>query len=149
MDAARLQQRARDEHLANVLFLPRRPMSEISSVLAAAEVLLVHLRDDPLFAITLPSKTQAYLAAGRPILMAVRGDAARLVEAVDAGIACEPENAESIAAIVQRFLSMTPAAREAMGRRGSIYYNSELSMKTGSRRFERVFFDVTTSPERN
>jgi colanic acid biosynthesis glycosyl transferase WcaI len=50
------------------------------------EVLLVHLRRDPLFAITIPSKTQAYMAMGRPILMAVESDAADLVNRAHAGL---------------------------------------------------------------
>lgn len=66
--------------IGNVVFLPRMPMQEIGAVLRAADVLLVHLKDDPLFAMV-PSKTQAYMAAGRPIIMGVRGDAAALVEA--------------------------------------------------------------------
>ena len=59
----------------------------MASVFSEVDGLLVHLRDDPLFSITVPSKTQAYLAIGRPILMGVRGNAADLVKAAQAGIA--------------------------------------------------------------
>ena len=79
IDVERLEQVKVEKKLDNVIFMPRRPVSEIGTALSMADLLLVHLRDDPLFEITLPSKTQAYLAAGRPILMAVRGDAADLV----------------------------------------------------------------------
>ncbi len=80
VDAAALKAEAAEMALHNVRFLPVRPAAEIGPLLAAADVLLVHLRDDPLFSITIPSKTQAYMAAGRPILMAVRGDAAAMVK---------------------------------------------------------------------
>lgn len=139
IDVDRLKRKADEMCLANVLFMPRRPMSEIGPVLSAADVLMVHLRDDPLFEVTLPSKTQAYLAAGRPILMAVRGDAARLVETAGGGIACLPEDAESIATAVERFAAMSAEERNDMGRRGAAYYRNELSLQTGSRRFEQVF----------
>lgn len=56
-DVERLKQIKSDKNLANVIFLPRRPFSEIGSALSMADLLLVHLKDDPLFEITLPSKT--------------------------------------------------------------------------------------------
>ena len=80
-----LEQRAKQMGLSNVAFLPRHRPEDMGPLLAAADVLLVHLRDLPLFRITIPSKTSAYLAAGRPILMAVGGDAADLVRQSGAG----------------------------------------------------------------
>ena len=117
-------------------------MSEIGAVLQLADVLLVHLRDDPLFRITIPSKTQAYLAAGRPILMGVEGDAAKLVEQADAGITCTPENPESIARAVVELFALTKEKRVAMGARGLEFYRRELSLSAGVDKFEKLFHDV-------
>ncbi len=142
VDVGRLKARKAELKLTNVLFLPRRPMSEIGPILVSADVLLVHLRDEPLFEITLPSKTQAYLAAGRPILMAVRGDAAALVEASGGGLSCTPEHPEALADAVMRFAAMGPVAREEMGKRGAQFYQRELSLASGTRRFEQLFGDV-------
>ena len=69
--------------MGNVQFLPQMPPSEIGSVFANADALLVHLKDAPIFEITVPSKIQAYLYAGKPILCGVRGDAAKLVRLRD------------------------------------------------------------------
>lgn len=74
-----LNKRAIHESIENIVFIPRLPMSEVGGVLDYANVLLVHLKRDPLFEITVPSKTQAYMAIGKPLLMAVSGDAADLV----------------------------------------------------------------------
>src|SRR5262249_34860356 len=63
----------------NVRFLGGGNHREMSKLCAIADVLLVHLKDLPFLATTIPGKTQAALASGRPILMAVRGDAADLV----------------------------------------------------------------------
>jgi colanic acid biosynthesis glycosyl transferase WcaI len=139
VDVARLKRLKDERGLTNVLFLPRRPMSEIGSALKLAGALLVHLRDDPLFRITLPSKTQAYLAVGRPILMAVRGDAAELVREAGGGVACLPEDAEGIAAAVEELARMSPEVREEMGERGAKFYWRELSLAVGTQRFEVVF----------
>jgi glycosyltransferase involved in cell wall biosynthesis len=102
-------------------------------------VLLVHLKDDPLFSITIPSKTQAYLASGRPILMAVRGDSSDLVKSANAGISCEPENSDSIAQGIERLYNMPQELRHQMGENGRKYYEAHLSLKSGVTKFERIF----------
>ncbi len=73
-------------------------MSEVGGMLEESDALLVHLRKDPLFETTIPSKTQAYMAIGKPILMAVNGDAALLVKKAGCGVIAESESAEAIAA---------------------------------------------------
>ncbi len=145
IDVERLKRKGEQMGLKNVVFLPRRPMSQIGSALCAADVLLVHLKDDPLFSITLPSKTQAYLAAGRPILMAVRGDAAELVERSGAGVACVPENSKNIAKIVEQFAAMDWGTRDNMGKNGAAYYQRELALSVGVRKFERIFSSMKSS----
>jgi len=138
IDAERLAQKARSEQLTNVIFLPRRPVAEIGGILRKADVLLVHLKDDPLFRITIPSKTQAYLAVGRPILMGVRGDAARLVEMAGAGIICSPEDPESIARCVAELYALTSDQRESLGKKAKEFYERELSLSVGAGRYESI-----------
>lgn len=135
----RLQRLAIEKDLHNVRFLPRRPMAEIGGVLAAADVLLVHLKDDPLFRLTVPSKTQAYLAAGKPILMAVRGDAADLIERSGSGVVCEPEDAASLAGAIADLSRLPASALRTMGQRGKDLYLSEMSLEAGTTKFEGVF----------
>jgi glycosyltransferase involved in cell wall biosynthesis len=139
VEVERLKNRAAKENLRNVMFLPRMPMGEIGAVLQLADVLLVHLRDDPLFRITIPSKTQAYLAAGKPIVMGVDGDASNLIEQAGAGVSCTPESSESIAAAVITLFSLSPEERDAMGKRGNDYYKQKLSLSAGVDKFENVF----------
>ena len=104
-----------------------------------ADVLLVHLKDDPLFRITIPSKIQAYMAAGRPILIAVPGDAEDLVTRANAGVSCDPERAESIARAAESLFRMPKAELQAMGDNGLNFYRRELSMAAGVARFEEIF----------
>lgn len=136
VDVPRLKDRTKELGLQkNVLFLPRRPVSEIGKVLNLADVLLVHLKDDPLFSITVPSKTQAYLAVGKPIIMGVGGDAADLVRRAGAGVVCRPENPQSIVEAVQKLYAMPSAELESMGQNGRAFYQRELSIRVGARRF--------------
>lgn len=139
IEVEQLQGRADSEGLVNCFFLPRRPIAEIGPILACADVLLVHLMEDHLFRITIPSKTQAYMLAGRPILMAVRGDAANLVEKAAAGICCAPEAPESIANAVLALKAIPQAERERMGANGQVFYTRELSLQAGVKRFEELF----------
>jgi lipopolysaccharide/colanic/teichoic acid biosynthesis glycosyltransferase len=134
----RLKAAAYGRGLSNVEFLARRPVSEMGRLLARADALLVHLKDDPLFSITIPSKTQAYLLAGRPILMGVRGDAADLVEAARAGVTFAPEDATSLVQAVQRLVHLPPEQRREMGASGARYYRDRLALAIGAERFESV-----------
>lgn len=78
----------------------------------AADALLVHLRKDPLFEITIPSKTQAYMTVGKPLLM-VDGDAADLVR--QSGGVAESENPEALACAAEQLAAMPVDALAAMG----------------------------------
>lgn len=116
----------------NMVFLPAVPMQQIGGVLQASDALLVHLRADPLFEITIPSKTQAYLFAGKPILMGVRGDAAALVEQAGAGIAVPPQDAPALADAIITLAAMSSDERIAMGARGKSFYQKELALTIGA-----------------
>ena len=142
IDVNRLKEKKIEQGLRNVRFLPRRPMSEIGDVLSLADVLLVHLKDDPLFGITIPGKTQAYMAAGRPILKGVRGDAAALVEKAGAGLTCTPEDPLDIADAVESFYNMSREELEQMGSNGKRFYEQELALDIGAARFDEIFKSV-------
>jgi len=137
-----LQDEAARRNLGNVRFLPRVNPVEAARYLQCADALLVHLKDDPLFSITIPSKTQAYLAAGKPILIGVRGDAAQLIEAAGAGIAFTPEDPNDLVSAVERLRRLSPVERQVMGRNGRDFYYSKLSRETGVSEFESVFTSV-------
>jgi glycosyltransferase involved in cell wall biosynthesis len=142
----RLEKKACDLGLTNVRFLPRQPMSAMGAILGLADVLLVHLKDDPLFRITIPSKTQAYMASGKPVLMGVRGDAAQLVTQSGGGLVCEPENAASITEMVAQFVGMSPEERRSMGTAGRRFYDEQLSLKAGVTKFEALFARICGEP---
>lgn len=142
IDGERLRSVVAERQLGNVLFIPRQPISKIGAIMQQADALLIHLRDDPLCRIGIPQKTQAYLAAGKPIIVAVKGDAAALVQEAGAGVACEPQNPSSIASAATHLLRLSSAAREAMGRNGRNFYETKLSFAVGTKRMESVFYEA-------
>jgi glycosyltransferase involved in cell wall biosynthesis len=139
VDRERIEGLSRKRNLHNLAILPAQPMAAMRKAWAQADVLLVHLKDDRLLDASIPSKTQAYMAAGKPILMAARGDAAALVERAKAGIVCTPGDARSIANAVKHLAAMTPERLAALGAAGKDFYRRELSLPVGVSRFEQTF----------
>ncbi len=124
--------------LTNVIFIPRQPARRIGQMLSAADALLIHLNDDPLSHIGIPQKTQAYMAVGRPIIMAVNGDSADMVRRAKSGIICEPGNPEAIANSVKTLIHMDPTQRVSLGENGRSFYNKELLFAIGVKRIISV-----------
>jgi colanic acid biosynthesis glycosyl transferase WcaI len=139
LETERVKQRAIAEQLPCVHFFSKVSMAEVGSYLAAADCLLVNLRPDPLFEITIPSKTQAYMSAGRPIIIAVSGDAAALVEDSKAGIAVAPGDAPALADAVLKMAGLSESARDAMAMAARRYYDAHLSLQCGVDAFDALF----------
>jgi colanic acid biosynthesis glycosyl transferase WcaI len=144
-EADHLRDCARKRKITNAVFLKRRPVSQIWGILGIADVLLVHLSDILLYQISIPSKTQAYMAAGKPILMGVKGDAASLVVQAKAGLVCLPGNPVSIAEIARKLYLMTEDDLRELGGNGKLFYERYLSREVGVKAFERVFKEVINS----
>ena len=113
-----LRTEAEARQLHNVGFLGRYPAKAMSALYALADVLLVHLKDDSLFRITIPHKILSYMACGKPILAAVAGDAANLVLEAGAGIYCPPQDPAALAQAVRHLHAMTPGERQSMAECG-------------------------------
>lgn len=141
-ETERLKQRMHDENINNLLFIPRVPMIEVGGILEQADLLLVHLRADRLFEITVPSKTQAYMAIGKPLLMAVSGDAADLVVQAKCGETALPENVESIKKAILDIYKLSPIEQQKLGLNARDFYQKKLSLKSGVQQFVEIFKKV-------
>jgi colanic acid biosynthesis glycosyl transferase WcaI len=139
LETERVQRRVIDEQLSCVYLFPKVSMAEVGGYLTAADCLLVNLRPDALFEITIPSKTQAYMSAGRPIIMAVGGDAAALVEDAKAGITVKPGDSLALAGAILEMVELSIEAREAMANSAQHYYNNNLSLRQGVDAFATLF----------
>jgi len=93
------------------------PAERVPSLYAESDVAVVMLRDLPIFEGALPTKLLEAMAAGRPVLLAARGEAARLVEAESCGVVVPPEDPRALAAALAA-LAADPARRAAMGAAG-------------------------------
>jgi colanic acid biosynthesis glycosyl transferase WcaI len=116
------------EHCVHML--GHHPMESMPEWFAQADVLLVTLKKDPIFALTIPSKVQSYLACGRPILAALEGEGARIIAEAHAGLVVPAEDASALAQAALRLYQMTPMEREAMGQNGRTYFLREFERDT-------------------
>lgn len=117
-----MKQEAAVQGLTNLRLPGRFPVSMMPSFMQAASALLVTLADEEIFRHTIPSKVQAYLAAGRPILASLNGEGARIVLEAGAGVASPAEDGKALAKAVLTMYHMTNDERQAMGARGRAYY---------------------------
>lgn len=121
-----LEARAAQVAPAHVTFHGSVGREAMDRVFDEADLLLVQLKDDPLYAITIPSKVQHYLACGRPIVAGLAGEAARLLIESGAAIVCPPQAVAAMATAIVRIAAMSVTERAAMGDLGRAYYNTHL-----------------------
>lgn len=117
-----LQQQAGSRGLANIHLPGRFPLEAMPGMMSKASVLLVTLTDQPIFAMTVPAKIQAYMAVGRPIIACLNGEGARLISEADAGIAVAAEDARGLAEAVLRLYEMPQEQRDRFGENGRRYF---------------------------
>jgi glycosyltransferase involved in cell wall biosynthesis len=131
IDGDRLAARIEGEGLTNVRMAGRIPRDQIADLLTAADALLLTLADHPLFEMTIPSKTQFYLAIGRPILNTVGGEVARIIAESGAGVTAPTGDAAALADAACALARSDRSALDEMGRRGRAYYAERMSMASG------------------
>jgi glycosyltransferase involved in cell wall biosynthesis len=129
--------------LSSSVLLPGRfSMERMPTFYRHADALLVSLKADPIFAMTIPGKVQAYLAAGRPILAMLDGEGAEVIRAADAGYAVPSGDAAGLARGVERLMETSPAERSAIGERGRAYAKREFDRSTIISRLEQYLEEV-------
>lgn len=129
--------------LENVLLLGRHPLEEMPGLFACADALLVSLKTNDVFEKTIPGKVQAYLASGKPILGMINGEAAQVIEASGAGLACPSGDAPALARITLELATTDENERIRMGKSGREYYLANYSKPTLLARLEQLFRDAT------
>ena len=112
---------------SNVLLLGQYAIDRMPSFFMHADALLVSLRDEPIFALTIPGKLQAYLITGTPILAMLNGEGADIVERGQAGLTCPAGNYQALASAVLKLHQMSVEDRQVMGANGICLSDREFS----------------------
>ncbi len=128
--------------LPNLSFLPGQPLEAMPSFISAADVTLVPLRNVELFHGARPTKMFDSWACQRPTIVSVAGEARRIMEEAQAGLAAEPENPRDIARAILA-LRDDPEKRRQYGLNGQRYVDAHYSLQAMARKLEQVLQEAT------
>ena len=128
--------------LENVHFLPAAAKIDMPGVLAGADCGIAILRPIPLFATTYPNKVFDYMAAGKPVVLAIEGVIQDVVEGAGAGVAVPPGDPQALAEAV-RSLAADPAQARRMGERGRTCVEKRFDRRDLARQLEQVLLEAS------
>jgi glycosyltransferase involved in cell wall biosynthesis len=110
--------------LNNIITLGRKPIEEMPLLFSQADVLLLALKKDDIFSKTIPGKLQAYLAAGKPIIGMIDGEAANVIKESEGGIVGAAGDEEKLFNNILTLFNMDVNHRKEMGSFAYKYYHN-------------------------
>ena len=124
-----------------VYFAGRYPLESMPYFMKMADVLLVSLKDELIFNLTVPSKVQFYMSQGKPILAMLNGDGAELIKNAECGIAVPPNNLFCLIEALREFYVMDKSLRNEMGKNGKMYYDANFSKEDRIEQLYKMIMD--------
>jgi glycosyltransferase involved in cell wall biosynthesis len=139
-----LQARAAEMGLENVRFIPPQPKTEMPQALAAADACIAILMPVELYKTVFPNKVFDYMAAGRPVILAIDGVIRQVVEDAGAGIVVPPGDSIALAEAICSLVD-DPQARREMGSRGRAYIEANFDRASLAEKMARVVESMARS----
>jgi glycosyltransferase involved in cell wall biosynthesis len=136
-----LQQKAWEKQLKNVIFLSPLPKTEMGLALAGSDACLAILKPIPLYATVYPNKVFDYMAAGKPVVLAINGVIRQVVEQAQAGVFVPPGDPQALAQAIGRMAEDKEAARQA-GLRGRAYIEHHFNRLVLAEKLESILLSM-------
>lgn len=130
--------------LKNVFFVPPQPKNRMPEVFASADVAIVTLKNVRIYEGALPNKLFDSMASGLPVVLAIGGEAKRLIEEAHGGIAVEPENPQALAKAVLSLYKERVLAKD-MGKNGQDYVVKHYSRREIAQKLELILKEIIPS----
>ena len=140
-EKSRLQQKAIELQLHNVIFVGTVPRADMPAMLAECDACVATLKDIPMFRTTYPNKVFDYMASARPTVLAIDGVIRQVLEAAGGGVYVPPGNARAMADAVH-YLCSHPDEAESMGRSARQYVQAHFERKDQAAQLCRVLQTV-------
>ncbi|WP_312906064.1 glycosyltransferase family 4 protein [Sphingobacterium multivorum] len=121
-----------------VFLLGAFPGSQMPDFFACSDALIASLKIDPIFALTIPSKIQSYLACGKPILASLNGEGAKIVDKANCGYSSNSEDSLALANNVLKLYSLSEEDRLKMGDNAINYFNDNFERNMLLDRLEKI-----------
>ncbi|MEV4987891.1 glycosyltransferase family 4 protein [Pseudarthrobacter sp. LMD1-1-1.1] len=141
-----VQSLARQLGANNVTFMGRIDAKAMPEVYQSSDFQLVTLKNRDVFRMTIPSKFQASMAHGVPVITTVGGDLAKICRQYEVGFVAEPEDPSSLAQAFRAAVAQRPAERHSMSRRAQQLYRDELSARSGT---DQIIARLSTVADEN
>jgi glycosyltransferase involved in cell wall biosynthesis len=126
----------------SVMLLGRFPVERMPSFYAHADALLVSLKKDPVFSMTIPGKVQSYLMAGIPLVGMLDGEGAKVIADANAGLVCAAGDAGGLASAVLQLAAMSANQRNQLGVNGRVYAQKEFGRTQLMDRLETLLIEA-------
>jgi len=133
----RIKALAQARGLANVRFLDQQPREKIPAFISASDACLVLLKKTDVFKTVIPTKMLEFMSCARPVIVGVDGQAREIVEAAEAGLAIDPENASALTQAIQTLELNRPLGVE-LGKKGREYILRNLSRAHTAKKYIEV-----------
>jgi len=124
-----------------IILLGSFPVEEMPNFFACADALLVTLKKDYIFSLTIPSKIQAYLACGKPLLASLDGEGARIINQANAGFVAETQNSKQLAEKALELYNTPKNILLQIGHNGRKYFESNFERNLLTNRLEEIFIN--------
>ena len=125
-----LLEQKEEQGLDNLVLSGHFPVDSMPDIFLRSQGLLVTLKREEIFSYTVPSKIQAYLASGRPIVAVLDGEGARIIEEAGAGLTCSAEDVDGLVKSIETLYGMSSAERDEFGYSGRKYFLEHFEMKS-------------------
>jgi glycosyltransferase involved in cell wall biosynthesis len=125
--------------LENVLVTGPFASSAMPELFSLSAGLLVSLKNDEIFSYTIPSKVQAYLAAGKPIIASLDGEGAKIIKQAQAGFTGAAQDFGQLASAIRRLYALPALEREQLGRNGKAYFQEHFELTGQCNRLVEIF----------
>lgn len=140
-EKSKLMNLVKEKNLTNVKFVPVQPKRNMPGIIASVDATVIPLKKLDIFKGALPSKMYEALASELPIILAVEGEAQKLIEEAQAGITVEPENGEAIAEAVLKLYN-DEELRNKLGSNGRKYVIENYSRDKITRKLESILMNL-------
>ena len=146
-DKPALQKQAAEMGLTNVLFLPPVPKTEMAAALAGADACLAILKPIDEYKTTYPNKVFDYMAAGRPVVLAIDGVIRQVVEAARCGVFAQPGDPAALAQAIRQ-LAADRADSRRMGLAGRRYLEQHFSRSAVAEKLAGIMEEMRSRSRR-
>ncbi|HQC06450.1 MAG TPA: glycosyltransferase family 4 protein [Kaistella chaponensis] len=121
-----------------VITVGQFPLDAMASFFAKADMMLVSLRDDAIFNITVPAKTQAYMSASKPIIAMLNGEGAEIIEEANCGVSVPAGDSKKLAEIIVKMSELDPEVLKNMGENSRNFFLENYSLPSCIDNLERI-----------